>query len=205
MYHPSEDSYFFAEFLKKQKLNKKSVLDMGTGSGILAETCLHLGAEVIASDINPESVKFVAKKGITVVQSDLFKPINDIEQKCSQSQHQIINKSGAAKRSQNKNEVQTLSLNGKFDIILFNAPYLPRDKNEPKDSQLETTGGKRGDEISIKFLKQAVKHLNKDGKIFLLISSLTPLNKIDRFHPKIVARKKLFFEELLILEFTSQK
>lgn len=88
----------------------------------------------------------------------------------------------------------------KFDLITFNAPYLPEDKREPKDSQLSTTGGKYGDEISLRFLKQAKKHLNKNGTILLLISSLTPLNKINNFHPKIVDQKKLFFEKLLILE-----
>ena len=90
----------------------------------------------------------------------------------------------------------------KFDLITFNAPYLPLDKRESKSSQFATTGGKRGDEISLKFLKQAKKYLNKNGKIFILISSLTPINKIKKFKPKIVARKKIFMEELLILKFT---
>ena len=90
----------------------------------------------------------------------------------------------------------------KFDLITFNAPYLPKDKREPKDSQLATTGGKRGDEISLKFLKQAKKHLNKNGKIFLLISSLTPLDKLNKFNLKIVPKKKIFMEELLILQST---
>ena len=89
----------------------------------------------------------------------------------------------------------------KADIITFNAPYLPEDKHEPKSSRLETTGGKTGDEISLKFLKQAFNYLSHDGKIFLLISSQTPMDKIKKFNPKIVARKKIFFEELLILEF----
>ena len=40
------------------------VLDLGTGSGIQAETAKQLGAEVLASDINQEAVKFVKKKGI---------------------------------------------------------------------------------------------------------------------------------------------
>ena len=90
----------------------------------------------------------------------------------------------------------------KFDIITFNAPYLPRDNREPKESQLATTGGKRGDEISVKFLNQAKSYLKKGGKIFLLISSLTPQDKIQKFRTKIVARKKVFFEELQILEFS---
>jgi len=88
----------------------------------------------------------------------------------------------------------------KYDIICFNAPYLPKDKNEPKNSQLATTGGKDGDEISLKFIKQAKEHLNPNGKIYLLISSLTPMNKIKKYKPKILKRKKIFFEELLILE-----
>ena len=88
----------------------------------------------------------------------------------------------------------------KFDLITFNAPYLPRDLREPKDSQVATTGGKRGDEISVKFLKQAKKHLSKNGKILLLISSLTPMDKIKKFKPKVVAKKKIFMEELLILQ-----
>jgi release factor glutamine methyltransferase len=91
---------------------------------------------------------------------------------------------------------------GKFDLITFNAPYLPRDSREPKDSQIATTGGKRGDEISLRFLKQAKKHLTKTGKILLLISSLTPLEKIKEFKPKTLAKKKIFMEELLILEFS---
>lgn len=93
-------------------------------------------------------------------------------------------------------------INEKFDLITFNAPYLPRDKREPKESQVATTGGKNGDEISLKFLKQTKEHLNPGGKILLLISSLTPLNRINKYMPRIVARKKIFMEELLILEFS---
>ncbi len=90
----------------------------------------------------------------------------------------------------------------KFDLITFNAPYLPLDSREPKSSRVATTGGKFGDEISVEFLKGAKKYLCKNGKIFLLISSLTPMEKIKKFKPKIVMRKRFFMEELLILEFS---
>ena len=75
-------------------------------------------------------------------------------------------------------------IKNKFDLITFNAPYLPLDPREPKDSQLATTGGERGDEISLKFLKQAKKHLNENGKIFLT----KPKNVLEEswkylFHP----------------------
>ncbi len=94
------------------------------------------------------------------------------------------------------------NIKGKFDIIAFNPPYLPLDKREPKSSQLATTGGKKGSEIINKFLKQAKKHLAKDGRIFLLTSSLTKaINWLD-YKRKILAKKKIFFEELFVWELT---
>ena len=179
IYQPAEDSYLFADFLKKyfnsklqttnSKLASLKMLDMGTGSGILLETASKFldKKNILAADINPEAVKLLKKKGYNVIKTNLFEKIKD-----------------------------------RFDLIVFNAPYLPLDPRESKDSQLATTGGKRGDEISMKFLRQAKKHLNKNGKIFLLVSSLTPMDKIKKFNPKIVARKKMFMEELLILEVT---
>ncbi|MFZ5954888.1 MAG: HemK2/MTQ2 family protein methyltransferase [Nanoarchaeota archaeon] len=85
----------------------------------------------------------------------------------------------------------------KFDIITFNPPYLPEHRF---DKQKDTSGGKNGDETSLKFLIQAKHFLKKEGKIFLLISSQTPFTQIKKFKPKILATKKIFFEELMILE-----
>ena len=171
IYQPQEDSYLFAELLKKHisKNKPSSYLDMGTGSGILSETASKSldKKDILAADINPEAIKLLKKRKFNAIKTNLFSEIKN-----------------------------------KFDLITFNAPYLPLDSREPKSSQVATTGGKRGDEISIKFLRQAKKHLNTSGKILLLISSLTPMSKIKKFKHKIVARKKIFMEELLILEFT---
>ncbi len=176
MYSPSEDSLFFVDFLesylKKEKIFVDfKALDMGAGSGILAETCSRFISKknVLCVDKQYGCVKFLREKGFATIYSDLFREVpKDM----------------------------------KYDLILFNAPYLPEDKLEDKQSRIETTGGKRGDEISVRFLRQAKSHLKKNGKIFLLISSLTPLDKINKFNPKIVARKKIWFEELFILEIT---
>ncbi len=170
LYQPAEDSFFFSEFLKKElkKLKNRNLkfLDIGTGSGILAETASSFikKENIFTVDINLEAVKLLKQKGFKSIKSDLFSNVV-----------------------------------GKFDIIVFNAPYLPKDKREPKNSQRETTGGTQGDEISLKFLEQARLHLNKKGKIFLLVSILTPQDKLKKFKPEIVARKKIFFEELIIL------
>ena len=89
-------------------------------------------------------------------------------------------------------------IKGKFNLIIFNPPYLPEDKREPKKSQLATTGGKKGSEIINKFLKQAKKHLEKEGKIFLLVSNLTKNINFKGYNKKIISQKKVFFEELIL-------
>ena len=87
----------------------------------------------------------------------------------------------------------------KFDIIIFNPPYLPESKF---DKLPDTSGGKKGDETIIEFLKQAKIHLEKNGSIFLLTSSFTP--KIDfkkfNYEAKLIAEKNLFQEKLWVWE-----
>ena len=172
VYEPSDDSYFFAEFLKKylKKNRPKNYLDIGCGSGILAKTVSKFFEKenILCVDINPSAVSATRLLGFKTIKSNLF----------SKVPKKIF-----------------------FDLITFNAPYLPEGEYEPKDSMLITTGGKKGDEISLKFLKQAKEHLTEHGKILLLISSLTPMDEIEKFKPKILAKRKIFFEELRILEF----
>ncbi len=88
----------------------------------------------------------------------------------------------------------------KFDLIIFNPPYLPLDELEDFDSRLSTTGGKKGNEILIRFLKQARSHLNKDGKIILIVSSLTPnfedLFKKHKYKFKKLSGQSFFFERI---------
>jgi len=90
----------------------------------------------------------------------------------------------------------------KFDIIVFNPPYLPLNKKEPKNFRTATTGGKKGNEIIKKFLEQAKEYLNEKGTIFLITSSLS--EKIDfksfEYKSEKVGCRKLFFEKLNLWE-----
>ena len=168
IYRPAEDS-FLLESQISIYARDKAVLDMGTGSGILAKSALNSKASSVASaDINPEAKDHLPKE-IRFIESDLFSNISD-----------------------------------SYDLIIFNPPYLPEDQREPQDSKLATTAGKRGDEIILEFIKQAPNYLNPNGKILLLLSSLTPLDKINKlfkklnFSKKVIAKKKLFMEELTV-------
>jgi release factor glutamine methyltransferase len=97
------------------------------------------------------------------------------------------------------------NIKGRYNIIILNPPYLPLDSREPKDSRVSTTGGKKGSEIINRFLKQTKKHLTKDGKIFILISSLTKGTDFKGFRKKTLAKQKLFFEELFVFELTPRE
>ena len=90
----------------------------------------------------------------------------------------------------------------RFDLIAFNPPYLPEDKREDEESALTTTGGKSGGELIALFLKDVKKHLNKNGIVLLVISSLTPKEKISKvleknsLNYKVIFSQKFFFETL---------
>jgi HemK-related putative methylase len=167
IYMPREDSYLLKKNIKKYAKDK--ILDIGTGSGILAKEASIYG-NVIAVDINIDAIKYCKKKykikNIKFKQSDLFSKIDE-----------------------------------KFNLIIFNPPYLPED--EIKDIAL-TSGD--GTKTINKFLKHAKDYLFYRGRILLLFSSLTNKEKVDNiiikqgYNFKLIDKQKLFFEELYIYE-----
>lgn len=78
---------------------------------------------------------------------------------------------------------------GKFDTIIFNPPYLP---DHPNIKDIALDGGKKGYELSVRFLKDAKKYLADDGQILFLFSSLTNREIID----KILIENAYLFEEI---------
>ncbi len=91
---------------------------------------------------------------------------------------------------------------GKFDVIIFNPPYLPEDEREDKESKLSTTGGKKGYEVLHKFLKQAKNFLNSEGKILIVFSSLTGnvdlILKKEGYIFECLEEEKVFMETLYV-------
>ena len=180
-YSPKEDSYLLAKEVKKclSKFNKKQketlkVLDMGSGSGIQAKTCIKSGIKkesILCADIDKEVIEGLKKQNFLAVQTNLFTKI---------------------------------SKKKKFDLIIFNPPYLPEDKY---DKARDTSGGKKGYETIIRFLKQAKSYLAKNGTILLLFSSLSDPNFIleyalkQGYWAKKISEEKLFFEKLFVYSF----
>ena len=95
-------------------------------------------------------------------------------------------------------------INFKFDLIVCNLPYLATDEI----LDVATDGGFEGFEIPKKIFDSVIKNLRKDGKFIFVTSSLSNYHKLLDYSeqlgltPKIVAKKKLFFEELILIEAT---
>ena len=89
-----------------------------------------------------------------------------------------------------------------FDFIVCNLPYLATDKI----LDIATDGGKEGFEIPKKIFDSALKNLKEHGKFVFVTSSLSNYQKLIDYaqnlglETKIVAKKKLFFEELILIE-----
>ena len=94
------------------------------------------------------------------------------------------------------------AIRGEFDLVTCNLPYLP----SHKISDQTVDGGAEGLVIPLMLIKSAKNCIKVGGKILFLTSSLANSKKLLEktkkmgFDVKIVARKKLFFEELILVE-----
>ena len=174
VYEPREDSYLLAEAVKI--VPYAVCLDLGCGTGIQGINMLLQGAKkCVFSDINHIALDN-AKENVRET---------GFEEKAEFVESSLFEK-----------------ISGKFDCIAFNAPYVVSEKIEHAD----TDGGEHGRKILDAFLKQFPKHLNKTGHCFFLQSSLNGIGETEEmlnsndFEYKIVARQKLFFEEILVFK-----
>jgi len=177
VYPPAEDSYLFVSIIEKMNLKGKKILDMGCGCGILGITTAFGGGEVLSCDINKKAVE---------------NTILNAKRKKIQL------------RSFTSDLFSNININEKFDFIFFNAPYLPQ---KPKDDlEKAWAGGKKGREVIDRFLEEAPEYLEKNGKILLLQSSISNLNKTKKKYEKMgfncdkIAERAFFFERIAILE-----
>jgi len=149
------------------------VLEIGSGTGIISLHCAKAGAEVTAADISETAVR--------------------------------LTELNSARNSLNLRALRSdlfENIDGVFDLIVFNPPYLPGDV--PEDARW--SGGPTGLEIIGRFLRSANEHLSPDGRIVLAISSLTSSGGFEAildelgFMSRTIREKKLFFEKLYAVE-----
>jgi len=92
-----------------------------------------------------------------------------------------------------------LNPHAKFDLILFNPPYLPAGE---EDSPM-WTGGRGGWEITYKFVLTAISHLRPHGSILFVSSSVSAQALLSALSRRGVPAEKMlekqfFFEALYV-------
>ncbi|WP_455494953.1 peptide chain release factor N(5)-glutamine methyltransferase [Gemella sanguinis] len=143
--------YKVLEYIKKSKKDSFRILDLCTGSGIIAITLkkeiVEKYTEIVASDISEKALSIAIENAnnnnanITFIKSDLFENIS-----------------------------------GKFDLIISNPPYISyKDETTIKDSvlnydpHLALFAEEDGIYFYRKIIENAVQYLSKDGVIFFEI------------------------------------
>jgi release factor glutamine methyltransferase len=196
MYLPAEDSCFLSEILAAYLKTQDKKIKILDSKKILIKN--FRGAR--------ESFRILDIGSGTGIQSETCLKLGFRNILASDIDSEVIN----YLNSKFKNKLRIIksdlfsNLKNKFDLIIFNPPYLPEDKF---DSKLDTTAGKSGNELILRFLKQAKTHLNQHGRILILFSSLSKPEIILKtasklkYKSKLIASKNLFFEKLFIYEF----
>lgn len=180
VYEPAEDSFLFAETLYVKAGAR--VLDMGTGSGILGVLAAKEAIEVVAVDVNPYAIRCAKQNAAR----------NSVHGKTAFLQGDLFT---------------PLNETAMFDLILFNAPYLPSEKGEEATWLGRAwAGGTAGRQVIDRFISQAPNHLKKEGEILLMQSNLADVEATHRafeargMNTAVVTREDLpFFETLVLL------
>ena len=203
VYYPSDDTYLILDFFKnkinddffdgKNIKNVKKILDLGTGTGIIAlflrvikKTHLKFKPEIYASDILKASIECAklneksnnVKSEIKFIESDLFNNFPN-------------------------------SLKNSFDVVIFNPPYLPSSNLISRVYSKEKidyswNGGKKGIETILKFLDQVSLFINNNFYVYFISSSRADLKELNEqilkkgFKNRIIEKKHIFFEDIML-------
>jgi len=104
-------------------------------------------------------------------------------------------------------------IRGKFDMIIFNPPYLPTKNDERTGDWINVAldGGNDGRDIINRFLEEARHHLVENGLILMLVSSFTGIEEVKSkmyslgYFVEEISKERYNFEELLVIAGTMVK
>jgi release factor glutamine methyltransferase len=185
VYEPAEDSFLLLEALDIRP--NDSVLELGTGSGLIALDCARRGAHVICSDINPFAVRLTRR---------------NIERNRDFLKGSIEVRQGNLFAIPRNSEL--------FDVIIFNPPYLPTTKKEKVGGWFDvaTDGGRDGLDHTKRFIYGLKNRLSETGRGYFIFSSLSKRTTLEKslkqggFHFEICAKRLFEGEELDVYRVT---
>ena len=180
VFHPKifVTSGFFAQFLQSLDMTGKSVVEVGTGSGILALSAAKAGAaSVLALDINPKAVETAqlnaernGLRQVTALESNLFSAV---------------------------------PASAQFDVIISSPPSF---SGEPRDAADRAWHAGPGYRDIVPLFAQAAVRLKADGRMYLLLSSDTNIALFDSliasagFVSQRVATRSIWVEAFYLYE-----
>jgi release factor glutamine methyltransferase len=184
VFHPRffVSSERFAEFIDGLDLRGKRVLDVGTGTGILALAAARAGAEsVVAADINPNA-------------------------SLNAEENAHANGFGGRVVGLCSNLLAALAPRPLFDVILSSPP---KHAGEPRD--LTDRGWHAGPAFRdvVALFEQARERLKPGGRVYVMVSSDSDLDlfskMIDKagFRAKLAREYSIFIESFIIYELSA--
>jgi release factor glutamine methyltransferase len=147
VFYPISDSWMLAGALRQESLDGAAVLDLCTGSGMLAVLAALLGAaEVVAVDVSRRALVSArlnaALNGVRVkpCRGDLFRAVTG----------------------------------RRFDVIVSNPPHVPSPAQELPDRGLSRAweAGPDGRVFLNRICAEAAAHLNPDGRLLVVHSAI---------------------------------
>lgn len=152
---------------------REKVLEVGCGSGVVSIHCAKNGCYVTAVDVNPRAVE-LARRNSVANGTDIRVLESDVYG----------------------------NVDGVFDTIVFNLPYLPVD--EEGLLAKAWSGGPDGLGPLPRLLEGAPDHLVPGGRVVVVVSSLTEPRALEEalegYEIRTIGEQRLFFERLSVLE-----
>ncbi len=181
VYKPSEDTFLLIRNLKVR--GNDEVLEVGCGCGIISLVAARRAFRVVAVDVNPFAV-CLAWENVR---------LNGLEGKVEVRLGNLF---------------QPIKQNEKFNLIIFNPPYLPVKKSERIGGWLEKAwdGGFNGRKVIDKFIMEVEKFLKRNGRVIMVQSTLSNIKKTFKMFTKkgfsinVLDREKFDFEEIFCFE-----
>ena len=180
VYEPAEDTFLIAQNLTVNVNDE--VLDVGSGCGILSVLSAQKARSVIAVDVSPDAVKC----------TKLNAEKNNVSERVNVVRGDLLG---------------PLRKRALFDVVLFNAPYLPTENEKPSGwIDYAWQGGRGGREIIDRFIAQASEHVKAGGRIFLVQSTLSDVKETiesftrQGFEATVVAEQKVAFETITAIQ-----
>ncbi len=174
VFHPKMflTSRFFAEHLQRQDLRGLRVVEVGTGSGILALSAAKAGAvSVLALDINPEAVRTAATNAIA----------NDLPQV----------------EARESNLFSAVPESEKFDLIISSPPSFSGEPRNVADRAWHAGPGYRD---IMPLFDQAAARLAPGGLMYLLVSSDTNMALFDQLIANAGLRSTRIATQSIVVE-----